>query len=360
MSIFRVSARQLLIAVFLIVMLIAGGKWIQLRMTHVYTDDARIAADMIDISSKVSGWIVDLPVSSGDIVSKGDVLLVVDSQEAALKLRQTEARVAALNAGYEGLQAEIKMVDLQTAGAMRSARSQLEASIASQSSTDSELEFRANEWQRSKTLRAKNIISAHGYEEAKTLYRKAEQSREEALANVSNARAKLTEAQADQSRLLVMEKNLSKLQYEKEGLEAELQRFKIDLSDRRLLAPSRGIIDNLYIDRGEYVLPGMRIMLLHNPAEIWVSANVKETEIKYLEVGQSVAVSVDAYPDMEFTGRVEKIGHAVTSQFALLPSTNPSGNFTKVTQRLTVKISLQQRDLMLKPGMMVEVAIDIS
>lgn len=138
-----------------------------------------------------------------------------------------------------------------------------------------------------------------------------------------------------------------------------MQRYAIDLSDRHMLAPSAGIIDNVYIDSGEYVLPGMRIMLMHNPADIWVSANVKETEVKYLKVGQTVDVSVDAYPDKQFTGTVEKIGHAATSQFALLPSTNPSGNFTKVTQRLTVKISLPQEELLLRPGMMVEVAIDI-
>lgn len=359
MNIFKISIRQLVTVIFLIAIFIAGGKWIQLRMTHVYTDDARVAGDMIDISSQVYGRIVSLAVSSGDRVSKGDVLLLVDSREATLKLRQTEARVAALNAGYESLQAEIQMVELQTGGALESTRSQLESSIASQSSADSELEFRASEWQRSQALREKNIISAHGYEEAQTLFRKSEQAREAALANVAGARAKLTEAQADRSRLIVMEKNLVKLQFEKESLEAEMQRYAIDLGDRRMLAPSAGIIDNLYIDSGEYVLPGMRILLMHNPADIWVSANVKETEIQYLKVGQSVDVSVDAYPDLKFTGKVEKIGHAATSQFALLPSTNPSGNFTKVTQRLTVKISLPQQDLLLRPGMMVEVAIDI-
>lgn len=359
MNIFKVSVRQLLIVIFLIAILLAAGKWVQLRMTHVYTDDARVAADMIDISSQVYGRIVKVAVSSGDQVSKDDVLLLVDSREATLKLRQTEARVAALNAGYESLQAEIQMVELQTGGALESARSQLESSIAAQSSADSELEFRANEWQRSQALRAKNIISAHGYEEAQTLFRKSQQAREAALANVAGARAKLTEAQADRSRLIVMEKNLVKLQYERESLEAEMQRYAIDLSDRHMLAPSAGIIDNVYIDSGEYVLPGMRIMLMHNPADIWVSANVKETEVKYLKVGQTVDVSVDAYPDKQFTGTVEKIGHAATSQFALLPSTNPSGNFTKVTQRLTVKISLPQEELLLRPGMMVEVAIDI-
>ena len=99
--------------------------------------------------------------------------------------------------------------------------------------------------------------------------------------------------------------------------------------------------------------------MMHDPDNVWVDANIKETEIRRLRPGQSVDVSVDAYPDEVFVGTIEKIGHAATSQFSLLPSTNPSGNFTKVTQRLTVKIALQQRDGLLKPGMMVEVSIDI-
>jgi membrane fusion protein (multidrug efflux system) len=156
-----------------------------------------------------------------------------------------------------------------------------------------------------------------------------------------------------------MARSLAKLAFQRESLQLELQRQQVDLNNRTIVAPSDGIIDGLYMEPGALVLPGMRMLLMHNPDAIWVSANVKETEVRFLRPGQAVAIHVDAYPDTAFSGEVIKIGHAATSEFSLLPSTNPSGNFTKVTQRLRVKIALAQQQLLLKPGMMVEVAIDV-
>jgi membrane fusion protein (multidrug efflux system) len=102
------------------------------------------------------------------------------------------------------------------------------------------------------------------------------------------------------------------------------------------------------------------MMMLHDPEGIWVEANIKETEIRRLQPGQRVAITVDAYPDDTFVGRVARIGTAATSRFALLPTPNPSGNFTKVTQRIPVKILFVDRPRMLSPGMMVEVDIAVS
>ena len=100
-------------------------------------------------------------------------------------------------------------------------------------------------------------------------------------------------------------------------------------------------------------------MLTHNPKNIWVEANVKETVIRKLRVGQTVDIHIDAYPDEPYPGTVQNIGSAATSQFALLPSPNPSGNFTKITQRLPIRIAIQNPDPRLRPGMMVEVKIAI-
>src|SRR5690606_7083911 len=95
------------------------------------------------------------------------------------------------------------------------------------------------------------------------------------------------------------------------------------------------------------------------PDTIWVDANVKETDFGQVKVGAPVSISVDAYPDIEFTGEVVRLGHAATSQFALLPSPNPSGNFTKITQRLPIRVAIEQREDLLRPGMMVELSIDV-
>jgi membrane fusion protein (multidrug efflux system) len=100
-------------------------------------------------------------------------------------------------------------------------------------------------------------------------------------------------------------------------------------------------------------------MLVHNPAAVWVEANIKETDIRHLSPGMTVDVAIDAYPDQTFSGTVERIGEAATSEFALLPNPNPSGNFTKVTQRLPVRIALKPSAIPLRPGMMAVVNIEI-
>ena len=132
----------------------------------------------------------------------------------------------------------------------------------------------------------------------------------------------------------------------------------MQLSDLDILSGINGIIDNTFVEEGEYVRPGTRLLMLHDPDNVWVAANVKETEISRFGVGSTAAITVDAYPDLKLSGRVTWIGPAATSQFALLPNPNPSGNFTKVTQRVPVRIDIEGARELLRPGMMVEVAID--
>ena len=126
-----------------------------------------------------------------------------------------------------------------------------------------------------------------------------------------------------------------------------------------LTARANLVIDSTFIDAGEYVSPGTRLLIYHDPSTVWVDANVKETDFRRLTAGAPAQIAIDAYPNREFRGEVVRIGEAATSQFALLPSPNPSGNFTKVTQRLPVRISIEQQDGLLRPGMMVEVSIDV-
>ena len=123
--------------------------------------------------------------------------------------------------------------------------------------------------------------------------------------------------------------------------------------------PDMSVVDKTFVKVGEYVTPGQRLALVHDPSKIWIEANIKETEIRRLKIGQKVEVSIDAYPGTGFEGRVLSVGNATTSEFTLLPSPNPSGNFTKITQRLPVRIAIDQQQGLLRPGMMVEIYIDV-
>ena len=107
-----------------------------------------------------------------------------------------------------------------------------------------------------------------------------------------------------------------------------------------------------------HVDEGQRLLSLHDPSDIWVQANIRETDLGRVEVGQAVRITVDAYPDEALTGRVERIGRAANSEYALLPRLNEAGTFTKVTQRIELRIGLEDTETLLKPGMMVVVDIE--
>jgi membrane fusion protein (multidrug efflux system) len=113
-----------------------------------------------------------------------------------------------------------------------------------------------------------------------------------------------------------------------------------------------------FVRKGEHVSVGQRILMFHDPEKIWVDANVKETDVANLRVGMKAKIYVDAYPSRIFDAEIYKIGQAATNRFALLPDPNPSGNFTKVTQRLPLRLKLLENDLNLRPGMMVEAYIE--
>jgi membrane fusion protein (multidrug efflux system) len=113
-----------------------------------------------------------------------------------------------------------------------------------------------------------------------------------------------------------------------------------------------------FVRKGEHVAAGQRILMFHNPTEIWVEANVKETDVAQLKTGMKAKVYVDAYSGKPFKAEVHRIGQAATNRFALLPDPNPSGNFTKITQRLPLRLKLIDHDARLRPGMMVEVYIE--
>jgi len=119
-----------------------------------------------------------------------------------------------------------------------------------------------------------------------------------------------------------------------------------------------GVVAQTFVESGEHLRAGARVLMLHDPTRIWVAANVKETELYRFEEGARVSAVIDAFPGQALAGVVSWIAPAATSQFALLPNANPSGNFTKVTQRVGLRIDLDEVPPRLSPGMMVEVSID--
>ena len=150
------------------------------------------------------------------------------------------------------------------------------------------------------------------------------------------------------------------LEAQRDAVLARIRRQELDIAAHSVGSPLAGVVSKVFVEAGEHVEPGQRIALVHDPQKVYVQANIRETEVRKLALGQGVRIEVDAYPDRSFEGTVSAIGLAATSTFALLPSAKPGGSFTKVTQRFPVRIALEPDGESLRPGMMVEVFIDIT
>ncbi|MFP6707169.1 MAG: HlyD family secretion protein [Alphaproteobacteria bacterium] len=355
----RGIGRTLLVAAVLVG--IAGlTYWVYGRYTNVVVYDARIKADMIMISSRIDGWVIDVPASEGLSVEVDAPLIKIDSRESAILLREIDAQRKSLQAERDQIEAEVRMIDQQTRGRFEAARAALMASRAAKAGMDSELEQVKNDFDRGQSLLNKKVISRQRWESLRTAYRMAGQQVLKGEADVAQANAAVVEAQADRQRMDVLRGRIASLRFDEERLGTQKERQQLDLADRTIKAPSKGTIDRTFIEPGEYVARGQRLLLMHNSAVVWVEANIKETDIRNVKLGAIAKIFVDAYPDLVVVGEVVRIGNAATNQFALLPSPNPSGSFTKITQRLPVKIAVPQTDGLLRPGMMVEVEIAIN
>jgi membrane fusion protein (multidrug efflux system) len=356
---FSGRAKLILIGTAALLLAAWGGHWVYLRWTHVHLDDARIDGEVVTISSRVSGWVTELPVIEGDQVKKGQLLVRVDDRDSVLQREVLVARLKAMESQAGAVQAQTGQVDQETLGKFESETNRLAAAEAEVAALKVQVRQARDDFHRAKDLADAKWLSPQAMERARTSYQQAEESLRKAQADTAAARGTLSAAGGSRRQLQVLERQRAMLLHQIEELRAEVGRRDIDIADRTIASPAGGRVVMTFVRQGEHVSPGQRILMFHDPKEIWVEANVKETDVRLLKPGMKAEVSVDAYPGRVFEGQVFRIGQTATSKFALLPDPNPSGNFTKITQRLPVRILLKDKDPALRPGMMVEVSIDV-
>ena len=334
-----------------------GYQEFQERRISLHEEDARIQSDMITVSSRVAGWITKVSVEEGQVIDKGTELIVIDDREARAIIDELNAQLEGVGAEKERLRAQQDLVRRQTDSQSAAERSEFSAAQVTVSSLAPQLNLAKREVKRTARLFERKVASRRQMDQAEHQLQRVEREHDIAVAKVKGARARVKQADAERAKLDVLAGDLAVLMKREAEITAKIKRQNLDIEDRVIESPLKGIVDRRFANVGEYVTPGQRLLLAHDPDRIWIEANIKETQVRRLKIGQTVIVSVDAYPDESFEGRVERIGNTATSAFALLPSPNPSGNFTKITQRLPVRIAINQRDGRLRPGMMVEVTI---
>ena len=351
--------RTLGIAAVLLLGLAYGGREIYMRFTHVYEYDARVSADIVTISSRADGWVVDMPVREGMQIETGQVLVRIDDRISKLKADGLRAQIEGVRVERARLRAERRLDKNQADAQMRTRTSSVTVREKALGALRADLDFAKLELERTRVLFASRVVNERQLQVAQAAVTKLEIQILQLQAEHEQAEGSLDEARVGHDRLGVIDAQIEALTHPVANLAAQLHQQLVDVEDRTIKSPIPAVIDRTFVLPGEYVAAGQRILLLHNPKEVWVEANIKETQVSRLKLGQTVHISVDAYPSDKFTGRVARIGSATMARFALIPTPNPSGNFTKITQRVAVKIDLVDMPKPLTPGMMVEVDIDV-
>ena len=350
-------ARTVLLGAMLVGLGLWAWDWMRDAMLYVHETDARIRADMVSVSSRVAGRVVERPIRSGSVVALGETLAVIDGRVSQTRLDELLAELDRIEAERAERDAEIVLIDQTTQSRYRSEQARLAAAQAWVEAVEVEFDYATREFNRADSLATSGVVSDQRLDQARNDYLTSQKELVRATAQLTTAKARLVEAQAARREIDLIAREKETLELRKAEVRARIDRQQLDLADRVVVSPLHGVVSRAFVEVGEYIQPGQRIALVHDPLKIYVEANIRETDIRFLFLDQSVRLEVDAYPDRPFEGRIEMIGAAATSEFALLPNPNPSGNFTKVTQRLPVRIAVDQVDGMLRPGMMVEVYI---
>jgi membrane fusion protein, multidrug efflux system len=313
-------------------------------MTHgrylVSTDDAYVQADITVLSAKVSGYVSSVAVGNNQSVKAGDLIAKIDDGDYRLALRLAQDKLATQQSAISRIGRQIE--------AMRASVAQTAAQI---DAAQADAARAAADFERQQQLAKSDFASRARFDEAKA-------DRDRTQAAVMSAQAAHTAAKANVD-------VLSAQQVEAERLAAELQtavaKAERDLTFTEIRAPADGVIGNKAVEPGTFVQPGARLAALVPLANVHVDANFKETQLANLRPGQKVHVEVDAFPDRDIVGTVESVSPASGSVFSLLPAENATGNFTKIVQRVPVRVSVPQdlaREGVLRPGLSVVVSVD--
>ena len=280
---------------------------------HVETDDAQLEAHIAPVLPKVAGYVTEVRVRDNERVKTGQLLVRIDDRDYRSKVETARAALA-------------------------NAKAAVAVARANTASARTESGRAATDLERYARLRAKEEVPQQQYDAARAA---AESGKAQADAAARAVQA--AEAQVGQKR-------------------TELEYAELQLSYTSVVAPADGVVSRKNVEVGQYVQAGQPLLAVVSDGDVWVVANYKETQLKKLRVGQPVDVEVDAYPKTIFHGRVESFAAATGAKFALLPPDNATGNFTKVVQRVPVKIVLTdppRADKPLRAGMSVTAIVKV-
>ncbi len=319
-----------------------GGGWYWWTTARFFesTDNAYVQGDISVISPKIAGYVREVRVVDNQQVRAGDVLALIDDEDLAAKAAEARAAVAAQQAAIAGIDRRLEWQ-----------ASMIEAAKANVVSAQAELARAQPNYERYKKMVATNIVAKSDYDQVEATLRKAE-------AEVTRTQAAVT---AEQGQLVVLLADRKQADAQLAQAQAALTVAKNDLDNTVIKAPVDGVVGNKGVQVGQYVKVGTQLMAVVPLPQVYIVANFKETQLANMRQGQAVEIAVDAYPNQKLTGTVESFAPASGAVFSLLPPENATGNFTKVVQRVPVRIAVPKDNALaglLRPGLSVEVSVD--
>ena len=338
--------KRVLLAIVLIAAIgtaaLFGWRWYDRSRDIQGTNDAYVRGEITDISSRVTGYAVEVLVDDNMPVKAAQVIVRIDPRDFRINVDKAQAALdqAKANLGQIGAQRELENSKILVAEAgLRSAQAQTK---------NADLTL-----QRATTLAAKSFATQASVDADTAAATQARSAVDQAEANIAFER----------EQLVVIDSNEAVAKAQVASAEAALLSAKFALDDTEIWAPIDGVVANRKTRVGEYVTAGTRMLSIVPTDNLWIEANYRETQVGRMKIGDPVRVGVDTYPGKALCGYVESIAPASGSEFALIPPDNATGNFTKIVRRFTVRIRFNATEAnasLMRPGMSVETEVAVS
>lgn len=382
------SRRNLIVMIVVAVGLIVGGLYYVLKHGRETTDDAQIDADVVLVPARVDGVVKKVSFTENQRVKAGDVLAEIDDAQLAARLAQADAQLARATAQADASEAQAVLAERNAVGNKGATKASLVgASAGAQTETAQLAEGKAQlvsaeaqlaqakaDVERARKLVADNAMTKAQADQAETQYRLAAANVDLAKARIATlqtavaaAQSRVQEASARAAQNDDVSATVKQARAQADAAKADMKVAQaqrdlaaLNLGYAKIIAPQDGVMSKKSINVGQQLGAGQAIGQLVTDAR-WVTANYKETQVTKMHEGQPVKIEVDAFSGVEIKGTVESISSGTGSRFALLPPDNASGNFTKVVQRVPVRIKLTEvpPGVTLRTGMNVEATVDV-
>jgi membrane fusion protein, multidrug efflux system len=335
---------------------VGGAVWIASPKASVSTDNAYLQADSSIIAPKIRGLVAEVLVQHNQPVKRGDALVRIDSEEFDARVASAQAQLQNARAQQEAANAALVSLDAEE----QLAASNVRSAQATIHSTDAQRDRAAADRKRFDDLVGTGAVAKHDADQYRAAAISAQADTEKSRAQFDVSRNQLSVTKAKR---LTLQANLAQAQASIAASEAALDLARQDQSHTIIRAPIDGVVGDRQVEPGDYVQPGTRLLTVVPLDSLYVVANFKETQTTRMVAGQSADIEVDAFPGRVLKGEVDSFAPGSGSQFSLLPFEPGTGNFTKIVQRVPVRIRLDvdhQDALALRPGLSTTVTVNLN